>query len=283
MIYCGFDHKFPELLEIMLYTQCLANSHKNPQTVNNYLSGAKTFLRKIKGNFTIFDEYDQKELIRGIHNRSTHIPSPAPRIPLTDLFKLSDGLRAIGRSVLGERAAILVMYASFLRQSNILFCLSSEGRHMLQRRHLVIAGDTLWVLVTSSKTTSAASSRWLPIQRSTSRHCPVYAWHAHVQTSPAGPTAPAFLSAEQLALEPHRLTLLCRSILKLCKSKYHTQFSLHSLRRTGAIEAILHGASEADVRLHGLWSSDSPAFHTYVPKSYTSKTPSAISKSLASQ
>lgn len=279
----NFNYLYPQISHLLLFYQCLANSYKNTQTAKNYMAGAKTFVKKAGGFTWPFDNYWVKELQQGCANLNNHEPSQAPRVPMKDLCALSNGLLAMGPGMSGERAAILIMFSTLLRQSNVLYCSSSGGRHLIQRRHLLVDGDTIWVHVPSTKATRGPSPPALPVQRIGTRHCPYDAWLCHLQSSPGMPSSPACLTWESTPILPYNLLSICRFILNSAKSSLHQSFTFHSLRRTGANEAHENGASQADIREMGLWSPSSPAFHSYVPRKVNTNASKAIAKSLASQ
>ena len=67
----------PSIPTILMYTQTLANTHKNVRSVKNYLSGANTFVRNAGGEIASFDSPLLANLIKGIARLSTHVPSSA--------------------------------------------------------------------------------------------------------------------------------------------------------------------------------------------------------------
>lgn len=283
MITNNYNYKFPSILQILLYTQLLANSYKSPDTIRNYVSGAKTIVKKLDGNHSIFDDWRVVEIRKGIKNKSIHIPNQAPRIPLRDLMNLTNMMLQMQNNLSGERAAVLCMYSTFLRQSNVLWCESSGARHLLLRQHIWDdGGPTIWVHVHSSKSTTGQRPRAIPIKTTPGVHCPVAAWRSHRRSCPGDPASPAFQTAEGHPIMPSILLETCRVLMTLAGSVYKNSFTFHSLRRTGALEASERGASEMDVRAHGLWSPTSPAYHRYVPKTISCKAAEKISQSLAS-
>lgn len=283
MICNKYDYRYPDLIHLLLYIQILANTHKSPISVKNYVSGAKTFVRKLGTSADLFDHYMVKDLQKGICNISAHIPDPAPRLPMKDLKNMLMLMAGLGVSVTGEFAAILCMFSTFLRQSNVMWCESSGGRHLLRREQIADDGSpTIWVMVTSTKSTTAARMTGIPVLANGGLFCPVAAWREHVARCPGHPSSPAFQTAEGYAIAPDPCLNLCRLLLAAGRSPYKDAFTFHSLRRMGALEATDRGAKEADVRDHGMWAESSPAFHSYVPRFLISNVAKKLSQSLAS-
>ena len=283
MTYHKLDFKTPSPLQLGLYIQCLANSFKSTRTIKNYISGAKTFLEAIHQPVHNFSAPLVTTTLRGVVKLSTHIPAQAPPISVETVKLLSVALSRIGPQGVHAKALLLLMYASFLRQSNLLtpagFVVA--GPHTLKRRDITLEGDTLWLKVLSSKTIRTPSDAVrIPVHRAPGPHCPVAAWCTYIRLCPAPPDAPAFVDASARPYRPDAITRLLRAGLRAAGDPDAHRFTLHSLRRSGTYEAARCGVPRGDLMLHGTWKSS--AIDAYVPADTLTETSYAIQKSLAS-
>ena len=130
-----FTYDFPILspstVHILVYTQHLSNSFKNVTSIKNYLSGAKNFILQAGGDPTPFHSPQLTNMLRGVTRLSLHVPSQAPAIPLPYFKRLCDLMEVLGGDAASARAALLIGYATFLRQSNLLLGSGPEHAHTL--------------------------------------------------------------------------------------------------------------------------------------------------------
>lgn len=276
----NFNPFEPTQLQINLYTAFLANSFNPPQTIKNYLSGARTFLRDKGMDISILASPKHKQTVRGVERRSLHVPRQAPELSIDEIKSISSSMSLMGAPISGERAAFLIMYATFLRKSNVIFSHNSP-LHVLRTCDINLMNDILWISIMSSKTiTSPADAASLPIYPAPGPHCPIQAWFTHLDHWPRPPTAPAFLTSMGTPISPSSLLTIIRSCLSAINSNNAPSFSFHSMRRTGSRHAARAGASVEDVMTLGDWSSSS--VHTYVPRPLFTPAARHISNILAS-
>ena len=267
----------PTVTTLLLYIQLLANSHKNPLTVKNYFSGAKTHISHNGGNLINFTSPFITNLFKGISRLSTHVAEQAPEISPTQLMTACDILQTQGQGGRTVRAAALMGFATFLRQSNLLPCPGPAFSHCITRQDISHQPPYLWITIKSSKTISHPSRRVsLPILSTNSRHCPVKAWLEYAAALPLPPSAPGFMLSATSYLTPHIFNSFLRRALATAGYPGAHKFTVHSLRRSGARAAARGGAPEADVMDHGTWSS--AAVTTYVPKKLYSLVPTTIAQ-----
>lgn len=274
----SYDPFNPSPHQAQLYTQFLANSFKSTQAIRNYLSGAKTFLKNNLQNPSILSSFGVHKTLRGIDRISTHIPSQAPELSITEIKHISQVCLALGPTFSGHHAALLIMFASFLRQSNA--SLSGSDVHMLRTRDLNLQDGTLWVTIRSSKTIIAPTQAVsLPVYPARGRHCPVAAWLYHRHRSPRSLTDHAFLCDDLSPITPASLLKIVKIALADIGSPKTSTVTLHSLRRSASCHAARGGATVDDVRAMGTWHGDS--VFTYVPRKLFSQSAKIISQSLA--
>ena len=281
MIAYSFEYLCPPLEACLIYIRCLANSFKNVKSVRNYISGARTFLTMVGGNPVHFSSPLVSTLLKGIANQSAHEERQAPPLPRRRLLQMCDDLRSVGTDGEVAAAACLFGVATFLRQSNFLLAGATPGHHLIFRRHILLTPRGMDVTVTSTKTLSPSSGGVvIPVARVPgSRHCPVAALLRAWALAPGARDGALFsLPSTGRPLTTTVLTTMARRALAGRGWPLAHTFTIHSLRRTGARLAASAGATEAELMLHGTWTSS--AVRTYVPRQLTSSVPSALASCL---
>ena len=224
----------PTLLDILLYTQFLANSLKSPASVKNYISGAKTFLHLQGASLAPFSSPLLINLFKGITKLSAHIPLPAPAIDLHRFKCMCDILSAMDSDAHTARAALLLGFTTLLRQSNLLPVSIVGQDHCIRRRDCLLEHDTLWVTINSSKTIYDPAKRvMIPVSASLSKYCPVAAWLDYTARVPLDPDSPAFMFSPMSPVTPPKLNAYMRPILSALALPDADKVTVHSLRRSG--------------------------------------------------
>ena len=266
----------PAVLDILLYTQFLANSLKSPASVKNYISGAKTFLQQQGASVAPFSSPLLINLFKGITRLSAHLPIPAPVIDLPRLKLMCDILAALDEDALTARAAILLGFTTLLRQSNLLPATATGQQHCIRRRDCLLEEDTLWVTINSSKTIYDPSKRVvIPVSAFPSKYCPVAAWLDYTNRVPLDMDAPALMLSPAVPLTAPKLNAYMRAILASLSLPDADKVTVHSLRRSGAQAAAGHGASREQLMIHGTWATS--AINSYVPHRLYTHVPTIMS------
>ena len=282
MLTFDFDPLAPTTTNILLYTQCLANSFKSIASVKNYISGAKTYTSQRSGDTSSFSSPLLANLIKGITKLSLHVPQQAPPIDIHTLKRTCDVFTSLGLEALPAKAVVLITYATLLRQSNTLSPAgySDGGPHTLRRHHLTDSGHTLWVEVASTKTIYRPQDRVvLPVLSSGGKYCPVLTWREYCARYPAPPEAPAFVYRDGSPVRAAHVISLMRAALTVLGHPAATSVTLHSLRRASAQHLAERGVPTQQIMELGTWKSS--AVNAYVPKRLISTAPALISSCLA--
>ena len=278
MLACNFNYVSPPIEPCLLYIRCLGNSFKNVKSVRNYISGARSFLTMIGGDPINFSSPLISTLLKGIANQSSHEEHQAPPLTRRRLFQLCDDLRRLGPDGEVGAAACLFGVATFLRQSNFLPTGPHLGPHLIPRAHVILTPTGLDVRVISTKTLSPTTGGGvvIPVARVPgSSYCPVASLLRAWALQPGPAPGPLFLLPSSGApLTTGLLTATCRRALAGRGWPLAHQFTIHSLRRTGAHLAAGAGATEPEVMLYGTWTSS--AVRSYLPRRLTSSVPSAM-------
>ena len=137
---------------LLLYIQFLANTHKNIISIKNYMSGAKTYVVATGGLSWAFSSPFIPNLYTGLLRLSSHIPMPAPAIPIDTLKLMFDILATMSTDGATIQSAFLIGFALFLRHSNHLPTYRPGAMHALRRHDICDDGNCLWLSINSSKT-----------------------------------------------------------------------------------------------------------------------------------
>lgn len=236
------------------------------QTVKNKLSGAKTWVEEMGGDISPFSARVVTLTIRGGVKASSHVPRRAPAITPDMLKYIIDYTQEAGRHGAAPRAALLIGYFTFLRQSNLLSPSTNTwgGPHTIRRSDIRVVPGGLRVDIRSSKTiqlTAEAVSLFVP-KVSGSRYCPVAAWHRYCELVPGQPDDPAFVTRSGPPLTPGTLIKLVRAALTRMGITSPHRYTLHGLRRGAAQKCAALNVKTEHIMAQGTWKSS-------VVKTYT--------------
>ena len=273
----SFPYLQPTVLHVLLYAQFLANSYKNIITTKDYMSGAKSYVANAGGDASVFLAPQVTNMLKGIARLSLHIPDQAPPIPISYIKGMCDYLDELGPQTQTARAAILIGYATLLRQSNLLPTPGPRHiqHHTITRDDIRDSRTPIWVTLNSSKIITDPRSRVsISVPLVGSRYCPVLAWRRYVARVPLAPHYPAFMLSPTAPLTPERLTTIMRSALTSLRMPQAFRVTVHSLRRSAAQHCAHDGAPEVHLMTHGTWNSS--AIDSYVPKKLYTAVPRHI-------
>lgn len=203
--------------------------------------------------------------IKGVARKQTHIPRQAVSLPVPVIVRACVALRSFSRQGHVIAAAVLVAFASMLRQCHFFYT-PFGYEHLITREDAQLRGDTLYLTVRSSKTTGPANRTVIPIKAvGDPRGCPVQAYQDALALAPARSRAPLFLNpTDNRPFAAATANLMLRSALTAVGFKNACWASFHSLRRSSAQECAKAGVPLGQVKSHGMWRSDAMA--AYVPR-----------------
>ena len=273
-----FNPTRPKTRDILEYLAFLSKKLKTPGAVNNYISGARTWVLLNEGDIAPFDSYHVKIIKKGIARVKGHRPLQALPLSVDDIKHIVDSFRKLGRLGLVLTVATLVGYYTYLRQSNLLSSVSEKWPdHTLRGCDVTRVEKALLVRVQSSKTHCDPTSAYtvqLPSLPG-SRYCPVKAWDRYRRTTVVAPNGPAFVHLDGRPLLGTTLIRAIRGALTLAKHPTPHMVSLHSLRRGGAQASALAGATLQAVRDVGRWRTNT--VYDYTPRRVFSEAARALS------
>lgn len=256
----NFDPLQPTDTHLCMYAQFLKNSHSSPQSVKNYLSGAKTWVAEHGGLTQPFLSRDLDQLTKGFVKNSNHVPMRAAPLNVNHLFMIAEYVQAnpfVPRSVL---PCIIIGFKCFLRSSNLLSPSTDSwgGPHTLLSRDITLLKDSLLISIRSTKSKSDNRPEIFSLEKELdSRLCPVRLWTEYVRAVNPWAYGPAFLTNDLRPLTARHVVVAMRAALDAATDLDPGRVSLHSLRRGAAQDALEKGLPLPQIKTLGLWKSDS--------------------------
>ena len=267
----------PTAYDVASYVLYLQNSLRAPGSVMNYVSGVKTWFKALGVDIKPFDSYHVNVLKKGLPAAMKHCPSQSSPICPPLVKEMVVKLTEYGQHTNVVKSALLTMYFTLLRQSNLLSTSSARHQpHVLKRRDVIRTNKALFILVRSSKTTKSPqdATRFILPAIPGSKFCPVKAWDDYINFNTLlTPTDPAFQIDTNMPLTAKVMTQVLRSVLKDLGYASQNFFTLHGLRRGAARACQKAGLPLMHLKEAGLWKSD--AIFSYIPKK-VNKAPRAL-------
>lgn len=262
----GLAYARPTVSSICAFIHYLTIKYDKSSTILNSISSLSSVLRRMGVDVTPFSSINVQDFVVSIKTNIRHVPFKRPPVLFTMLPSILAAARAQNNG-LPVAFAILIMYYTFFRQSNL--CPRNKSGFD-PSRHLVRA-DVLWrpeglvlaVKWAKTRQTFTASSVGAPAMPRREM-CPLVAYRDMIAYSPTihqNQPLIAFCNGS-----PMPLTYLRKAwahALATIGADSHL-YTLHSLRRGGATDVHSTGtASLQEIKDHGDWRSD--AVHHYLP------------------
>lgn len=250
----------PTELQLCMYAQYLKNLYPCPQTIKNYMSGAKTWVAEHGGSIQPFFSRELDQITKGFVKHSNHVPQRAFPLSVHHLLLISDYVRSNPLLPFSILPCIVIGFKCFLRSSNLLSPSMRVwgGPHTLLGRNLVLSNNSLTVAIASTKTKWDNKPETFSLEKeSDPRICPVTLWTAYSSAIRPSPFGPAFLTNEHLPLTARHVVGVMRAALVPALNIDPSRISLHSLRRGAAQDALDKGIGTQEIKTLGLWKSDS--------------------------
>lgn len=272
----------PSVVDLLMYSQFLANSFASTASVRNYLSGAKVWIVLHNGCISAFETFQLKQMISGVASTSTHVPKSAPPLVASDVKLICDFIDSRNDVHVAVKPCILFAFSCFLRASNVVApsLLSWGGPHTLRADDVLCSNNNLILVIRSTKTRKKSNPLCLKILPVSNRnYCPVASWHVYKHIVNPCPQGPAFICNDGTPLTARPVVATIKAALKAAGSLKADSISMHSLRRGGTHEAANLGAPHQQIMEHGSWKSKK-GLNFYMPKK-PSSIPTIIAQSLA--
>lgn len=249
-----------------MYVQFLANTYPAPNTIKNYISGARHWINSHRGDDSAFASAEVANVLSYNVKTSTHVQSQAYPISLSDLTIICEFIDCFPNLPLAFKPAILIGFFAFLRVSNLLSPSTNiwSGPHNLSAADVVPLSDGLVISLRSTKTihnTKPVLIRLYSVPNSTC--CPLAAWQRYVANVKPHLQGPAFMVDRYTPLTARPLVNIMKLALQAAGNNNYIKVSMHSLRRGGAQAAEQNGATHRALKAHGTWLTDS-SLKTYL-------------------
>lgn len=256
----NFNPLDPTDVQLCMYSQYLKNSHPCPQTIKNYISGAKTWVGEHGGSTQAFFSRELDQITKGFIKKSSHVPQRAFPLSVTHIEIISHYVRSNQSLPFSVLPCIVIGFKCFLRASNLLSPSMHVwgGPHTLLAKDLVIFNGQLLVSIGSTKTKWDNKIQTFSLTREPNQDiCPVALWEHYVRIFRPSPLGPAFLTNELLPLTARHVVGVMRGALASVPNLDPARISLHSLRRGATHDAKEKGVGLPEIKTLGLWKSDS--------------------------
>lgn len=266
---CDIDFTTPtDECICMFFEECL-ETVKSPATIKNYTSALTSCYRQMGIPCDQFEAFRVKNAVMSIDKNVRHFPSPAP--PVTPAL-LKKAVRLINRLPNGESvaAALIVMYHTFFRQSNLAAqsTLEFDYTRQLTRDDVIIREDHVIIRHKWSKSHQQAakhSSVHIPVVPG-SLLCPRDAVLNMIKAVPTRHPRQPFLTFKDGNHIPiPYIRKVWNAVLHALQIPNADAYTLHGLRRGAATHVInVDPTARGDIMSHGKWRSR--AVDSYLPQ-----------------
>lgn len=266
----NIDYRQTSVSIMCAFIHYLTTQYDKSSTILNYVSSLASVLRRLGVSTLPFASINVQDFIMSIKTNISHIPFKSAPVTFHMLSQIIDVVLTDphGRTI---AFALLLMYFSFLRQSN----LSPRNKSAFDASQHLTRGDVLArqkglvVALKWSKTrqTSLAATTAVPALDASSI-CPVRSYHEMLRDVPTIRDSQPLIAFKDCSSMP--VTYLCRIWASALTSLGADPglYSLHSLRRGGATDIYTQGtASLQQIKFHGDWTSN--AVYHYLPNDPT--------------
>lgn len=244
------------------YSCFLAENFKSFSSVQNYISGVKTWCNLLDYNTDAFHSPLLKLTLTGLSKMNLSVPNKRLPFQPNHLLEIYKSLDHKSPKDVVLWALLLVAFFAMLRKSQ--FANSSRkafnGNEQLTRGDFCFTNSGMIIKVKWSKTNQHHSYlhsiplSCLPV----ASLCPVLAYSHMLQLLPALPDDPAFgLPSKSELISPltkSDIDSMFRKVVLQCGLN-PLNYSFHSLRRGGASLASAAGCSDSDICAIGNWAS----------------------------
>lgn len=248
--------------QFCLYTQYLSLSLTSPQSIRNYLSGARTLHKLLGFEPPELSELEIRLTLRGLDKVLSHVTMKACPVTcelLLDMAKHMNFKLSVDVTVW---CMFLFLFFLFARKSQFvpLTTKMSDVSKLVLRSDVCDEGDHLVCTFRWTKTSSPGSIVKLPlVPIHKSILCPVSAYRLMVTRVPASESSPLFVYGDSkgrlIPLTYYKFQTLFRALVQ-ASGRDPSLYSSHSFRRGGATHALKLGLPSELIKTQGNWRSD---------------------------
>lgn len=266
---CKIDFTCPTDQCICMYFEDCLETVKSAATIKNYVSALASCYRQMGLNPAQFEAYRVRNAVVSIDKNVRHVPDQAPPVSPALLKKV---VRLLYKLPNGESvaAALIIMYHTFFRQSNLAAQSTIDFDHtrQLTREDVIVHSQHVVVHHKWSKSHQHGAHRAsvsIPAVPG-SILCPRDAVLAMTNAVPTRHPAQPFLTFKDGNHIPiPYLRKIWNTALHALAVPNPDSYTLHGLRRGAATHVInMDPSARSDVIQHGMWRSK--AVDSYIPK-----------------
>lgn len=265
---CRTDFTNPDYETICMYFEYCLDTVKSPDTIKNYLAALTSTYRQMGVDSSPFDNFRVKLAIKSIEKNVRHVPEPS--LPVSPRL-LKKAVRIISRLEEGASvvAALVIMYHTFFRQSNLAASTALQFDHtrQLTRDDVKICGDRLLVKHKWSKNHQIAGKQSQVVIPAVpgSLLCPKQAVQTMTRVIPTRHPHQPFITFRDGGHMPlSYIRKIWGTVLQALGTPNYHAYTLHGLRRGAATHVYQQDPSaREEIKAHGLWRSD--AVDRYIP------------------
>lgn len=253
----------------VFFEKCLG-SVKSPATIKNYTSLLTSAYRQMGIDSSVFEAFRVKNAMSSIDKNVRHVPSPS--LPVSPAL-LKRVVRVVSRLPYGSAisAALILMFHSFLRQSNFAASTSTlfDPTRQITRGDVDIKQDAVTIVLKWSKSHQLARMRSVVTIPAVpgSILCPRAAVLKLLRDVCFNhPQQPLICFQDGSHIPVYHLRKVWNTVLQVLQIPLASSYTLHGLRRGVATHVInTDPSTREDIKRHGMWRSD--AVDCYLPSS----------------
>ena len=250
--------------QLCRFGQHLAKTFDSPDAVSNYISGIRTCMALLGLEIPSPQDRQMQMFIQGLKRVMQHAVKQAAPITPKLLNRMSKVVNYLDQMEMVSWVGTLLGFYMFLRKSNLMpdtmETFNSEQQFRRADINLLGLDRAMMCEIRWSKTIQFKQKILrLPVLPAKNKAiCPVFWTHFMLGAIPAEPQDPVLmlkLKDQKVALSANQLIYRIRKWLLLL-GEDPSLYSLHSLRRGGAMFAYQSNMEGEMIKLLGDWASD---------------------------
>lgn len=244
---------------LVLYIKFLEFNLKSPNSIKNYVVGAKTMLHWLGHSVQAFNSLRVRHMLRAVARMSKHIVKQAAPITPQILYDIKRQLSFDCGDDFTFWAACILAFMLMLRKSNLVPNTKQtfDSDMQFKTSNVQVVRNAVWVTITWSKTLKfrCKELRYPLLKIPGSELCPYRAVCDMLHNIPRGSDDPLLIRQDGSVWTYSQFQNKLRACLR--KGGYKSEnFSSHSFRHGGCSFAWQSGMPEFMIQILGDWRSE---------------------------
>lgn len=264
----GISFRHPTDEAVCIFFENCLGSVRSPSTIKNYTSLLSSAYRQMGIDSSVFEAFRVKNAMTSIDKNVRHVPSPS--LPVSPAL-LKRVIKVVTRLPNGPAisAALILMFHSFLRQSNFSASTSTlfDPTRQITRGDVAVTPDAVTIVSKWSKSHQLASMRSLVTIPAVpgSVLCPrIAVLNLLHDVSFTHDQQPLICFTDGSHIPVYHIRRVWRTVLQVLAVPQAQYYTLHGLRRGAATHVInTDPSARDDIKRHGMWRSN--AVDAYLP------------------